>query len=239
VVALKGGGEVAGSHLLVATGRQPNTSDLLEACVPNTNDLGCDAAGICRDGRGFIPVDDAFRTSAEGVYAIGDVTGGPQFTHRSWDDGRILFDILTGRRTGGRDGRLVPYAMFVDPQVGRVGMSETEAKQRGIRYEVAAMPFANVARAVEADVPAGVMKVLVDPETEKFLGAAIVGAQAGDLVHVFSVLMQAGATARTVVDTEFIHPTFGEGLQTLVMQLPRYSLRRRAAAPKEELAAAV
>lgn len=213
VVVLEDGTEVEGSHLLVATGRTPNTTD-----------LGCDAAGVKLDERGFIPVDDGFRTSADGIYAIGDCTGGPQFTHRAWDDGRILLDILLGRRTGGREGRLVPYAMFTDPQVGRVGLTEAQAREQGIDFDVAEMPFSGVARAVEAAVPAGVMRVMVDRKTERFVGVSIVGSQAGELVHVFSVLMQAGATARTVVDTEFIHPTFAEGLQTLVMKLPRYAL---------------
>ena len=212
-VVMENGSEAAGTHLLVATGR-----------VPNTGDLGCEAGGVRLDERGFVPVDDGFRASAEGVYAIGDCTGGPQFTHRSWDDGRILFDILAGRRRGGREGRLVPYAMFTDPQVGRVGLTEREAREQGIDFDVAEMPFEWVARAVEADVPAGVLRVMVDRKTERFVGVSLVGAQAGELVHVFSVLMQAGATARAVVDTEFIHPPFSEGLQTLVMKLPRYAL---------------
>lgn len=237
-VTLADGTVIEGTHLLVATGRQPNTADLLEGCTPNTDDLGCEQAGVRRDERGFVTVDDSFRTSAEGVYAIGDCTGGPQFTHRAWDDGRILFDILAGKRGGGREGRLVPYAMFTDPQVGRVGMTEKEARERKIDFDVATMPFGAVARAVEAGVPAGVMKVMVDRATERFVGVALVGAQAGELVHVFSVLMQAGATARTVVDTEFIHPTFGEGLQTLVMKLDRYRLQPDAAPKEEEESAA-
>jgi len=105
-----------------------------------------------------------------------------------------------------------------------VGLTEREAREQGIDVEIAEMPFGYVARAVEADVPAGVMRVMVDRKTERFVGVSLVGAQAGELVHVFSVLMQAGATARAVVDTEFIHPTFAEGLQTLVMKLPRYAL---------------
>jgi len=227
VVVMEDGSEAAGSHLLVATGR-----------TPNTRDLGCDAAGVRLDEREFVAVDDAFRTSAAGVYAIGDCNGGPQFTHRSWDDGRILFDIVTGRRGGGREGRLVPYAMFTDPQVGRVGMTEREAREKGLDIDVAEMPFGSVARAAEYDVPAGVMRILVDRATERFVGASIVGAQAGELVHVFSVLMQAGATARTVVDTEFIHPTFAEGLQTLVMKLPRYALSPCPASEAAETMAA-
>jgi pyruvate/2-oxoglutarate dehydrogenase complex dihydrolipoamide dehydrogenase (E3) component len=227
VVVMEDGSEAAGSHLLVATGR-----------TPNTQDLGCDAAGVRLDERGFVTVDDSFRTSAAGVYAIGDCNGGPQFTHRSWDDGRILLDILTGRRNGGREGRLVPYAMFTDPQVGRVGMTEREAREKGLDIDVAEMPFGAVARAAEFDVPAGVMRILVDRKTERFVGASLVGSQAGELVHVFSVLMQAGATARTVVDTEFIHPTFAEGLQTLVMKLPRYALAPCPASEAAETMAA-
>jgi pyruvate/2-oxoglutarate dehydrogenase complex dihydrolipoamide dehydrogenase (E3) component len=215
-VTLADGCVVEGSHLLVATGR-----------VPNTTDLGCEAAGVRLDARGFVPVDDAFRTSAEGVYAIGDCTGGPQFTHRSWDDGRILFEILAGSRSGGHDGRLVPYAMFTDPQVARVGLSEREAREKGVAVEVATLPFGHVARAIEADVRAGMMKVMIDPATERFVGVSIVGAQAGELVHAFSLLMQAGASARTMVDAEMIHPTFAEGLQTLVMRLDRYRLGAR------------
>ena len=210
---LAGGREVTGSHLLVATGRRPNTDD-----------LGCDAGGVRLDDRGFIVVDDGYRTSAEGVYAAGDVTGGPQFTHTAWDDHRLLFDILVGGGTRGRSGRVVPSAVFTDPQVGRVGLSEREARDRGIAYEAATMPFAHIARATEIDEPAGIMKVLVDPGTERILGAAIVGAEAGELVHVFAVLMQAGASARTIVDAEFAHPTFAEGIQSLVMRLERYRL---------------
>jgi pyruvate/2-oxoglutarate dehydrogenase complex dihydrolipoamide dehydrogenase (E3) component len=212
-VTLEDGTVVEGTHLLVATGR-----------VPNTGDLGCEVAGVALDARGFVTVDDAFRSSAPGVYAIGDCTPGPQFTHKSWDDGRILHQILAGARSGGNAGRLVPYAMFTDPQLARVGISEREAREQGIAVEVATLPFGHVARAIEADVRAGLMKVLIDPATERFLGAALVGAQAGELVHAFSLLMQAGASARTLVDAELIHPTFGEGLQTLVMQLERYRL---------------
>lgn len=210
---LGGGREVRGSHLLVATGRRPNTDD-----------LGCEAAGIALDARGFVQVDDRYRTSAAGVYAVGDVTGGPQFTHASWDDHRLLLDLLAGRSERGRASRLVPYAVFTDPQVAGVGLSEKEARARGLAYEVATMPFGHVARAIEIDETAGAMKVLVDPATERILGAFLVGAEAGELIHVFASLMRAGAPARVIVDAEFVHPTFAEGLQTLVMRLPRYAL---------------
>jgi pyruvate/2-oxoglutarate dehydrogenase complex dihydrolipoamide dehydrogenase (E3) component len=210
---LGSGRTVEASHLLVATGRRPNTDD-----------LGCQAAGIALDPRGFIQVDDRYQTSAPGVLAVGDVCGGPQFTHAAWDDHRLLFDLLTGRGERGRSSRTVPWAVFTDPQVAGVGLSERQARARSIPYEVATMPFGQVARAIEIDEPAGTMKVLLDPSTERLLGAFLVGAEAGELIHVFAVLMRAGASARAIVDSEFVHPTFGEGLQSLVMRLPRYQL---------------
>jgi pyruvate/2-oxoglutarate dehydrogenase complex dihydrolipoamide dehydrogenase (E3) component len=213
VVRCSGGQETSGSHLLVAVGR-----------VPNTDDLGCQAAGIELDEDGYIRVDDRYRTSGEGVYAVGDCTGGPQFTHTSWDDHRILFDHLMGRGRRGREGRIVPHTVFTDPQVARAGLSEREAKERGVAYEAAVMPFGHIARAIEMDETAGVMKVLVDPATERVLGAAIVGYEAGELIHTFLMLMRAGASARAMVDAQMVHPTLAEGLQTLVMRLDRFAL---------------
>jgi pyruvate/2-oxoglutarate dehydrogenase complex dihydrolipoamide dehydrogenase (E3) component len=213
VVRLHSGKELRGSHLLVATGRRPNTDG-----------LGCDVAGIVLDERGFIPVDDRYRTSAEGVYAVGDVTPGPQFTHTAWDDHRLLFDLLMGRGSRGRADRLVPITVFTDPQVARVGLTERAARAQGLEPEVATMPFGYIARAIELDETAGTMKVLVDPNSERILGAVIVGAEAGELIHVFVALMQAGAPARALVDAECVHPTFAEGLQSLVMKLKRYAL---------------
>jgi pyruvate/2-oxoglutarate dehydrogenase complex dihydrolipoamide dehydrogenase (E3) component len=211
---LGGGREVRASHLLVAAGRRPNTDD-----------LGCRAAGIDLDAQGYVRVDDRYRTSAPGVCAVGDVTGGPQFTHSSWDDHRLLYDLLTGRGERGRSSRTVPWAVFTDPQVAGVGLGEREARERKVPYEVATMPFGAVARAIETDELAGTMKVLLDPASERLLGARLVGAEAGELIHVFTTLMRAGAGAGAMVDAEFVHPTFAEGLQTLVMRLPRYALR--------------
>ncbi|HEY2746858.1 MAG TPA: mercuric reductase [Polyangia bacterium] len=207
------GNEIRGSHLLVAVGRRANTDD-----------LGCDAAGIALDERGYVIVDDGYQTSTPGVYAVGDVTGGPQFTHSSWDDHRILFERLLGRGTRGRADRIVPYAVFTDPQIGHVGLHESEARARGMKIEVASMPFGQVARAIEMDELAGVMKVLIDAGDGRLLGATIIGADAGELIHIFVPLIRAGTSARSIVDAEFIHPTFAEGVQTLVMRLPRYAL---------------
>jgi pyruvate/2-oxoglutarate dehydrogenase complex dihydrolipoamide dehydrogenase (E3) component len=212
-VTLSTGAVVAGSHLLVATGRRPNTDD-----------LGADAAGLRLDERGFLPVDEHYLTNAAGVFAVGDVTGGPQFTHTAWDDHRLLFEVLVGRPGRGRSDRIIPYTAYTDPQVAGVGLTEREAKQRGIRYEAASMPFGRVARAIETDETAGVLKVLVDPGTERILGAAIVGAAAGELIHVFAALMAAKAPARALVDLEAVHPSFAEGVQSVVMRLGRYAL---------------
>lgn len=213
VVGTSLGKELRGSHLLVAVGRRPNTGE-----------LGCAAAGVALDSHGFIRVDEGYATSAPGVYAVGDVTGGPQFTHTSWDDHRLLFNRLLGQDARPRNRRSVPYAVFTDPQVAGVGLSEREAQKQGRPYEVAVMPFGDTARAVEVDETAGIMKVLIDPQSEQLLGCRIVGAEAGELIHIFVSLMEAGASARAIVDAEFVHPTFAEGVQQLVMRLKRYAL---------------
>jgi pyruvate/2-oxoglutarate dehydrogenase complex dihydrolipoamide dehydrogenase (E3) component len=210
---LEGGATFRGSHLLVATGR-----------TPNTGDLGCAAGNVALDAQGHIVVDERYETSERGVFAAGDCVPGPQFTHVSWDDHRVLFDLLTGRPARRRTDRVVPYTVFTDPQVAGVGLSEASARARGFEIEVATMPFGNIARAIETDETAGVVKIVLDAKTERLLGVCLVGVDAGELVHVFSVLMQAGASARAIVDGEFAHPTFAEGMQTALMKLPRYAL---------------
>jgi pyruvate/2-oxoglutarate dehydrogenase complex dihydrolipoamide dehydrogenase (E3) component len=208
------GTRIAGSHLLVATGRKPNTDD-----------LGCAAAGINLDASGHVIVDDQYRTSAEGVFAVGDAIPGPQFTHVSWDDHRRLLAILTGDHSHpdkGRSDQLVPAAVFTDPQVAGVGLSEREAKARDIPHEVARYPYSSIARAIETDRTAGLVKVIIDPASERILGARIVGAEAGELIHVFSALMRAGVSPRVLVEGQMVHPTFAEGLQSALMTLPRF-----------------
>jgi pyruvate/2-oxoglutarate dehydrogenase complex dihydrolipoamide dehydrogenase (E3) component len=213
VIVLENGRKIAGSHILAAVGRRPNTDD-----------LACERGNVALDAKGFVKVDDQYRTSAKGVYAVGDVTGGPQFTHTSWDDHRILFDLLMGRPARSRSGRVIPSVVFTDPQVASVGLNEREAKARGVRHEVARMPFGSIARALETDEMAGILKLIIDPDSERILGANIVGAEGGELIHTFAALMQAGATARAIVDVEIAHPTFAEGLQSVAMRLPRYAL---------------
>ena len=213
VIVLEDGRKIGGSHILAAVGRRPNTDD-----------LGCERGNVALDTKGFVKVDDQYRTSAKGVYAVGDVTGGPQFTHTSWDDHRILFDLLMGRSARSRSGRVIPSVVFTDPQVASVGLNEREAKARGVRHEVARMPFGSIARALETDETAGILKLIIDPDSERILGANVVGAEGGELIHAFAALMQAGATARAIVDVEIAHPTFAEGLQSVAMRLPRYAL---------------
>lgn len=214
-VRLTDGSEVSGTHLLVALGRRPNTDD-----------LGCEAGGVKLDARGYVVADDFYRTTAPGVYAVGDVLGGPQFTHTSWDDHRLLFEQLMSpdRPRRSRNARIIPYTVFTDPELAGAGLTEDQARARGIACEVATMPFSYVARAVEVDETAGIMKLLIDPASEKILGVSLVGAQAGELLHAFIPLMQASMTARPIVDAEFVHPTFAEGVQSLVMTLSRYAL---------------
>jgi pyruvate/2-oxoglutarate dehydrogenase complex dihydrolipoamide dehydrogenase (E3) component len=215
VMTLSDGSRLRGSHLLLALGRRPNTDD-----------LGCEAGGVRLGPRGYVVVDDFYATSSPGVYAVGDVLGGPQFTHTSWDDHRLLFNLLMrpGVPRRGRSARIIPYTVFTDPPLAAVGLNEQGARTRDVPFEMATMPFGEIARAVEVDETAGTMKVLVDPASERILGVCLCGAAAGELLHPFVVLMQAGAKASAIVDAEVVHPTFAEGLQALVMRLPRYSL---------------
>lgn len=212
-VTLDDGTEVEGSHLLLALGRRPATSE-----------LGCDAAGVEVDRSGAVVVDAHYRTSADGVYAVGDCTGGAQFTHTAWDDHRILFDILQGAEGRTRSGRLIPWAAFTDPQVAGVGASEKEAEESGTPVRVATFPFRRIARAYEVDRPQGMIKVLIHPETERVVGARVVGAEAAELVTVFQMLMATDAPVTALVDAQMIHPAYVEGLQSAVMTLDPYAL---------------
>lgn len=211
---LEGDNTVSGSHLLLATGRQPNTDD-----------LGCENAGIDLDERGFIRVDDSYGTSTPGVYATGDVTGWPQFTHAAWDDHRLLYELILRQGGRRRSARLIPRAIFTDPQVAGVGLTERRAQEQGVSYEAASIPFGHIARAIETGETAGLLKVLIDPATERIIGATIVGAEAAELIHIIVAIIAADAPAKALVDAEFVHPAFAEGVQSALMRLPRYALR--------------
>ena len=157
-----GAKRIEGSHLLVAVGRAPNSDRLNPA-----------AAGLATDKGGFIPVNNRLETSVPGIYAIGDVKGGPAFTHISYDDYRILRANWLEKRNATTDGRLVPNTMFIDPQLATVGLNETEAAKRGLAYKVAKMPMTHVARAIEMSETRGFMKAIVDPRTGEILGCTI------------------------------------------------------------------
>lgn len=196
---------IEGSHLLVAVGRRPNT----EA-------LGLERAGVRVDEHGYVSVDDRLRTSVEGVYALGDVTGGPAFTHTSYDDYRILrSDLLEDGSRPGRSARIVAYTIFTDPQVGRVGRSEREAREAGQRYHLAHLPMTRVARALETDETAGLLKALVEPESGRILGAAVIGSEGGELAATLQVAMMGGISYSELRDAPLAHPTYAEALNNL------------------------
>ena len=196
--------EVRGSHLLVATGR-----------VPNTEALNLDAAGIKVDKRGYVRVNEFLETNVEGVYALGDVNGGPAFTHISYDDYRIVkSNLLDGKRRTTR-GRFVPYTLYVDPQLGCVGMTEAEARRRKRNIRVAKMPMTSVARALETDETRGFMKVIVDAKTERILGAAILGIEGGETMSAIQIAMMGGLKYTALRDATLAHPTLAEALNNV------------------------
>jgi pyruvate/2-oxoglutarate dehydrogenase complex dihydrolipoamide dehydrogenase (E3) component len=198
------GALVRGSHLLVATGRRPNTDE-----------LALDRGGVATDDRGYVVVSDALETTAEGVYALGDITPGPAFTHRSFDDSRILAANLLGEGGASTRGRLVPYTIFTDPQVGRIGLSEREATARGIPYRVARMPAGHTARAIEAGETRGLWKALVAPDSGQILGAAIVSFDGGEVMAMLQIAMMGNLPYSALRDGIFAHPTLAEGLNAL------------------------
>lgn len=198
---------VAGSDLLAALGR-----------VPTTEALDLPAAGVEADARGFVRVNERLETTAPGVWALGDVTGGPQFTHASLDDWRIVSANLAG---GNRStaGRLMPYTLFIDPELGRVGLTEEDARRRKLDIRVATLPASAVPRAVTAGEPRGLYKAVVEASTGRILGASILAAEGGEVMAVVQMAMQAGLPYAAVRDTVFAHPTMAEGFGELFARL--------------------
>ncbi len=194
-----------GSHLLVATGR-----------TPNTDDLGLPDAGVQTDQHGFIRVNNRLETNVPGVWALGDVKGGPAFTHISFNDYQIVYANLIENKALTTDNRPVPYSVFTDPQLGRVGLTEKEARAAGRRLKVGKIPMSWVARAIERDETAGLMKLVVDAETDRILGAAILASEGGEVVQILHAVMLAGAPYTLLKGAVYIHPTLAEGLWTLM-----------------------
>ncbi len=195
---------LTGSHLLVATGR-----------VPNSDTLNLAVAGIQTDDRGFITVNDRLETTASGVYALGDIKGGPAFTHISYDDFRIIRANLLEKKNASTNNRLVPYTVFIDPQLGRVGLTETEARAQKRNIRVAKLPMTSVARALETDETRGFMKAVVDAETKQILGAAVLGIEGGEIMSAIEIAMMGKLPYTALRDGVFAHPTLAESLNNL------------------------
>jgi pyruvate/2-oxoglutarate dehydrogenase complex dihydrolipoamide dehydrogenase (E3) component len=197
---------VAGTDLLVATGR-----------VPNTHALNPAAGGIETNEHGFIRANERLETTAPGVWVIGDVKGGPQFTHISYDDYRILkANLFDGGNRTVHD-RMVPYTVFMDPQLGRVGMTETEAKKSGKKIRIARMPMTWVARALEMDESRGLMKAVVDADTEEILGATVLGIEGGEVMTVIQMAMMGHLKYSVLQAAVIAHPTLSESLNNLFL----------------------
>jgi pyruvate/2-oxoglutarate dehydrogenase complex dihydrolipoamide dehydrogenase (E3) component len=196
--------KIEGTHLLVATGR-----------VPNSDTLNLPSAAISADARGFIRVNERLETSAKDIYALGDIKGGPAFTHISYDDFRILRANLLENGTASTTNRLVPYTVFIDPQLGRIGLSEAEARRQNSAIRVAKMPMNYVARALEVGESRGFMKAIVDASTNQILGAAVLGLEGGEIMAQLQIAMMGHLPYTTLRDAVFAHPTLAESLNNL------------------------
>lgn len=191
---------ISGTHILAATGRRPNTDD-----------LGFDKAGITVDPRGYIKVNGRIETDVPGVWALGDVKGGPAFTHISYNDHQILYANIIDGKNLTIENRYVPYSLFTDPQLGRVGMTEKEARSTGRKLKIGSFPMANVSRAIERSETAGLMKIVIDAATDRILGAAILGIEGGETVQILGTMILADAPYTILKGAVYIHPTLAEG----------------------------
>src|SRR5262249_18166406 len=196
---------ISGTHLLVATGRRPNTRD-----------LGLDKAGIATDKDGNIQVNERLETSVPGVWALGDCKGGPAFTHISYNDFQIIFgNLIEGKNLSIAD-RYVPYCVFTDPQLGGVGLTEREARAKGYKLKTGKIPMTRVARAIERDETAGMMKIVVDASNDRILGASILCSEGGELVQILGAMMLAKQPYTLLKGAVYIHPTLAEGFFALL-----------------------
>jgi pyruvate/2-oxoglutarate dehydrogenase complex dihydrolipoamide dehydrogenase (E3) component len=203
-----GAREISGSHLLLALGR-----------VPNSDRLNLAAAGVQTDKLGYIEVNAKLETKVPGIYAIGDVKGGPAFTHISYDDFRILRENWLNAGNATIEGRPVPNCVFIDPQLATVGLNESEAQRRGIDYRVAKLPMTGVARAQEMSETRGFMKAIVDAKTQQILGCTVLGVEGGEIMSMLQIAMMGKLPYPAIKEAIFAHPTLAESLNNLFMTL--------------------
>ena len=196
------------THLLVATGR-----------TANTESLHLSLTGVKTNDKGFIEVNDKLETSMEGIYALGDVKGGPQFTHISYNDHLIIYNNILNGKSESIANRLVPYCMFTDPQLGRVGLTEKEARAKGMNIKVAKLPMSDVARAIETGHTFGLMKAIVDADNGLLLGASILGEEGGEIMSVLQMAIVGKITYAELRNMIFAHPLYAESINNLFMQL--------------------
>ena len=187
--------------------------------MPNSDTLNLSAAGVQTDAHGFIQVNDRLETTAEDIYALGDIKGGPAFTHISYDDYRIIRSNVIENRPASTKGRQVPYCVFIDPQLGRVGLTETEARAQSRNIRIARLPMTSVARALEMDETRGFMKAIVDAETGQILGAAVLGIEGGEVMSVLETAMMGKLSYQALRDATYAHPTLSESLNNLFMAM--------------------
>jgi pyruvate/2-oxoglutarate dehydrogenase complex dihydrolipoamide dehydrogenase (E3) component len=199
---------VRGTHVLLAVGRRPNTDD-----------LGLDKAGVKTDAKGYIVVDDQCRTNVPGIWAIGDVNGRGAFTHTSYNDFEIVAANLFDNDPRRISDRIPCYALFIDPPLGRVGMTESEVRSKGIKAQIATYKMSSVGRARERGETLGFMKILVDATSKKILGASLLGLNGDEVVHAIIDVMAAGAPYTAISRTVHIHPTVAEFLPTMLGEL--------------------
>lgn len=198
---------LSASHIFVAVGRKPNTDD-----------LGLESVGVVMDEHGTVKVNERLQTSVEGIWVAGDIRGGPQFTHTSWDDYRILKSQMLedGRRT---TDRIIPYAIYTDPELGRVGMTETEARKAGRDIKIGHYDMADSGKATEIGETTGFIKVVIDARTDRILGASVLASEGAELVHIYVNIMNADAPYTVIRDAIQAHPTFAEDIQSAVSSI--------------------
>jgi pyruvate/2-oxoglutarate dehydrogenase complex dihydrolipoamide dehydrogenase (E3) component len=198
------------SHVLLAVGRSPRTKS-----------LNLHLAGVKTSQKGFIRVNNRLQTNIKGIYALGDIKGGPAFTHISYNDHLVIMGNLLGNKPASIKNRMVPYCMFTDPQLGRIGITEKEAKAQGLKYQVAMIKMDKVARAIETGDTRGLIKAVVDIKSGRILGVAVLGSQGGEIMAVLQMAMMGKITYPEIRNMVFAHPTYAESLNNLFMTLDK------------------